>query len=221
MRKWGLQPRARYHSPMSQSRRAVADRPKPRRTYEEYLRDPEIDEHTEWVDGEVIQMMSVSRAHADLQSYLMRLLGIYVESMEAGKVYAEPFNMKTGPTLAGRAPDVIVVLTANLERVQDQYLKGPADLVVEIISPGTESVDRGDKFLEYERGGVREYWILDPHREIADFYVRDESGIFRTPELSGPSVFGSTVLPGFRLPIDALWSLPPVPQVLRDMGVAL
>jgi Uma2 family endonuclease len=206
---------------MSQSRRAVADRPKPRMTYEEYLRDPEIDEQTEWVDGEARAMAGVDRAHSTLQGYLMSLLGLYIETKRLGELLARPFNMKTGPSLPGRAPDILIVGTANLDRVRDQYLDGPADLVVEIISPGTESVDRGDKFLEYEQGGVREYWILDPHRQIADFYVLDESGVFRTPEPETPGEFESTVLPGFRLPIDALWSLPPVPQVLRDMGVAL
>jgi Uma2 family endonuclease len=190
-------------------------------TYEQYLRDPEIDEHTEWVDGEAIPMMSVSRAHSILQGYLYRLLGDFIEANGLGEIHQDPFNMKTGPSLPGRAPDILFVTSPNLDRLRDQCLEGPADLVVEIISPGTESIDRGDKFLEYEQGGVREYWILDPHREIADFYVRDDSGVFRTPEPATPGEFASTVLPGFRLPIDALWSLPPVPRVLRDMGVAL
>jgi len=37
-------------------------------------------------------------------------------------------------------------------------------MVVEIVSPDSQSRDRGDKFYEYEEAGVLEYWILDQTR---------------------------------------------------------
>ncbi|MDW8290080.1 MAG: Uma2 family endonuclease, partial [Armatimonadota bacterium] len=79
--------------------------------------------------------------------------------------------MKTGADLPGRSPDILFVSQQNLHRLKPTYLDGPADLVVEIISPESEERDRTQKFSEYERGGVREYWLIDPEKRLAEFYV--------------------------------------------------
>ena len=187
-------------------------------SYEEYLNSPEIPEHTEWVNGRVIPRRSVSKRHAQLTSSLIALLGVYVASRELGEVYAEPFNMKLGGTLAGRSPDVLFVRANRLALVRDQFLDGPADLVVEVISPGTERIDRRVKFAEYQAGGVPEYWILDPHTETAEFYVLDHSGAYQgvpTPD----GVFASTVVTGLVLRTEWLWTLPRLDRVLLQLGL--
>ena len=40
-------------------------------------------------------------------------------------------------------------------------MNGAADICIEVISPESVIRDRGEKFEEYERGGVGEYWIFD------------------------------------------------------------
>ena len=50
-------------------------------------------------------------------------------------------------------------------------MDGPADVVIEIISTGSRSTDRRTKFAEYEQLGVPEYWLIDPLRRQAEFYV--------------------------------------------------
>jgi Uma2 family endonuclease len=196
---------------------APAASPYPRMSYEEYLDDSTIDGHAEWVDGEVVPMMSVSRAHAQLSGCLFRLIGNYVEARRLGEVFYEPFQMKLS---TGRAPDIIFVATDHADQIKDKHLEGPADLVIEIISPGTETVDRGDKFLEYESGGVPEYWILDPFREIAEFYVRDDAGIFRAARVSPDGVYESPALAGLRLKVDWSWERPPVGRLLDQLDAA-
>jgi Uma2 family endonuclease len=188
-------------------------------TYEEYLCAQDIDEHTEWVDGEVIPMLSVSRAHAELQVFLLELLLPYLRTSPIGRVYVEPFQMKVAPDSPGRSPDIMFVRTEHLGHVQDLFLDGPADLVIEITSPGTESVDRGDKFLECEKGGVSEYWILDPAREIAEFYVRDDSGLYRSGFAATEGTFHSTVLDGFSIHTEWLWSRHAPDNALRALGI--
>ncbi|MFQ5793902.1 MAG: Uma2 family endonuclease [Candidatus Bipolaricaulia bacterium] len=42
---------------------------------------------------------------------------------------------------------------------------------IEIISPESRLRDRGEKFAEYEMGGVQEYWLLDPEEKRVDFYM--------------------------------------------------
>jgi hypothetical protein len=48
-----------------------------------------------------------------------------------------------------------------------------------VSGPDIRVRDREDKFYEYERGGVRENWIIDPERGEASFHVLDDAGIFR------------------------------------------
>lgn len=187
-------------------------------TYEEYLNAPEIPEHTEWVNGRVVPMMSVSKKHAELTTYLVQLIGVYAKAYELGGVYADPFNMKLGGSLSGRAPDVLFVRTERLALFREQFLDGPADLVVEVISPGTERIDRGDKFAEYQQGGVAEYWILDPHSEVADFYVRDQAGLFQRVE-TPDGEFASTVVDGLRVRVEWFWTLPRIDKVLLELGL--
>ncbi|OAI41344.1 hypothetical protein AYO38_03955 [bacterium SCGC AG-212-C10] len=180
--------------------------PPRRMTYEEFLADPS-EEHAEWVNGEVCPMPSVSDAHNEITAFLLLIMGAHVSTRELGRVFHDPFNMKTGPDLPGRAPDVAFVASANLNRVRGNHLEGPADLVVEVISPGGAGRDRGDKYLEYEAGGVREYWLIDPQRHVAEFYLLGPDGRYELATGYGDE-YESRGLPGFRLPIAWLWSPP-------------
>ena len=65
-----------------------------------------------------------------------------------------------------------------LSLLLDTTLSVTADFVIEIVS-GDRTRDRSAKFNEYEAGGVGEYWILDPARNRAEFYLRDSAGVFR------------------------------------------
>ena len=204
---------------MTQLRDAPAAARYPRMTYEEYLDDASIDEHTEWVDGEVVPMMAVSRAHAELQMFLVELLQSHLRATEIGRLYVDPFQMKVAPDLNGRAPDIMLVRNEHVDRLKEKNLEGPADLVIEIISPGTETTDRGAKYVEYEQGGVPEYWILDPLREIAEFFVRDDRGLFRSVNVSADGTFTSPALEGLALNVEWFWERPPVGPLLAEVGI--
>ena len=174
--------------------------------YEEFLKW-EGDPFVEWVAGEVIPMSPVTERHQSIVLFLLVLLQKFVQDRGAGKVLFDPFQMKTGPELPGRAPDIVFVATENMGRLRPTYLEGPADLVVEVVSPGSQDVDRGAKFYEYEAGGVREYWIIDPQRKSAEFYARDADGFFRPIPLRDGN-FGSQVLNGLAFAVDILWHEP-------------
>jgi len=191
----------------------------PRMTYEEYLDAPGIDENTEWVDGEVVPMMSVSPLHGRLVKWLTVVFTVVLEQRGFGEVFNEPVNMKTGSDLPGRSPDVMFLRTEHLDRVTNRNINGPADLVIEVISPGTEGIDRGDKYYEYERGGVPEYWLLDPHRQVADFFVRDERGYYRPQLPDADGVYHSTVIDGLWLKVAWLWDRPPLREVETELGL--
>jgi Uma2 family endonuclease len=188
------------------------DENRPRMTYAEFLEWDNGNPHVEWVKGEVVTMAPVSNEHSAEQVFLLTLLNIFVDAGDLGVIRAEPFQMKTGPDLPGRAPDILFVAKKNVSRLKKNHLEGPADLVVEIISPRSQSIDRGDKYYEYEEGGVREYWLIDPLRRKAEFYLLGRNGQYRLAPTEG-DVFRSVVLKGLWLNISWLWRKP-LPSVL-------
>ncbi len=98
------------------------------------------------------------------------------------------------------------------------YLDGPADLAIEIVSEESLLRDRGEKFAEYEIGGVKEYWIIDPELKRADFFVLKKSRYERRVE-DEHGIYRSEVIPGFWIKVEWLWSLPPVLDVLKELGL--
>ena len=77
-------------------------------------------------------------------------------------------------------PDVFVVCDES--KITDENIKGPPDLIVEVISPSTEVKDRREKKNLYERFGVREYILAFPEREYIERYLLRE-GKYNGPEL--------------------------------------
>jgi len=187
-------------------------------TYEEFLAWTDEDILAEWVDGEVVMYSPASRQHQLLVGFLEKVLGMFVEQRNLGIVLSAPFQMRLEDS--GREPDLLFVAVDHLDRLKDTYLDGPADLVVEIVSPESAGRDRGDKFYEYARGGVSEYWLLDPEMEWAEFYQL-EKGRYRMAFSGKEGRYEALVLPGFWLRVEWLWQepLPKVLDVLRELGV--
>lgn len=181
-------------------------------SYETFLARGDEDSRAEWVDGKVIPMSPASQRHQKLAALLTSLLLAFAETYDLGLVIAAPFQMKLGPEASGREPDILFVSKANLERLKKNRLEGPADLAVEIISPESRARDRGEKFYEYEQGGVTEYWLIDPDREQAEFYRLDTRGIYQLVPLTN-GVFESQVLPELKLDTVWLWQ-DPLPTLL-------
>lgn len=202
----------------SQSATPIESRaPSAKTSYEEFLQRADEYGWAEWVDGEVLQLSPASKRHQFIAGFLTALLQHFVEAHQLGVVISAPFQMKTGRDLPGREPDLLFIAHQHLGRLKDAYLDGAADLVVEIISPESLIRDRGDKFYEYEKGGVSEYWLIDPIRKQAEFY-RMEDGVYRLVPVGADGIFHSAVVAGLWLRVELLWQepLPSLMTVLKE-----
>jgi hypothetical protein len=99
---------------------------------------------------------------------LMGVMGGFVETFQLGVMQSAPFQMKLEKS--GREPDLLFLAEAHRGRLRNTFLDGPADLVVEILSPESVGRDRGEKFYEYEAARLPEYWLIDPQVKRAEFY---------------------------------------------------
>ena len=74
-------------------------------------------------------------------------------------------------------PDIIVV--CNPDILEDDGVHGVPDLVVEVLSKTTADRDRNEKFVNYERYGVKEYWIVDPFmKRVEVYHLKEKSDCF-------------------------------------------
>lgn len=176
-------------------------------SYAEFLTAFAETTHAEWVNGEAIVFMPPTIRHQDIVAFLVALLRAYVDYFRLGKVLAAPCEMRALPEGNAREPDLFFVAQANLPRLTETRLAGPADLVIEVVSDESLSRDRADKFYEYQQAGVREYWIIDPRPGTAraDFWVLDEQGRYRPTPADVDGIYRAAVVPRFWLDVAWLW----------------
>jgi Uma2 family endonuclease len=181
-------------------------------TFEEFLK---LEGHYEYVNGEALTMSPVTDEHADLTGFLNAALRALADARGSGHVRQEPFLMRVDEGAIGRSPDVMFIAEEHSDRIHPSHLEGPADLAVEVVSPDSRARDRGDKFYEYEQAGVREYWILDPERKRAEFYVLGSDGFYGPAQVLAEGVYRSAVVEGLWIEVGWLWARPSLIEVLR------
>ncbi|HWQ33539.1 MAG TPA: Uma2 family endonuclease [Blastocatellia bacterium] len=189
-------------------------------SFEEYLAWAQAQESAyEWVDGEIIPMAAATLSHQELIGFLVHILRSFARHHQLGRIIFAPYPMKLETQRRGREPDIMFVTREREHLLTPTFLNGPADVAVEIISRESIGRDRGDKYVEYEAAGVREYWLLDPERQQAEFYRLTEAGHYRQALPDADNIFRSAVITGFWLRVEWLWELPDELEVLRELGV--
>lgn len=179
-------------------------------SYEEFLAWPE-DVHAEWVDGEMIIFMRPKDIHQAAVGFIYRLIAQFVDLLKPGIVRVAPLEMRILPGGPAREPDVLFVASEHAPRLTADRLEGPADLVIEVISNDSVSRDRSDKFYEYQEGGVREYWIIDPRpgKERVDCYWLTPQDKYQAILPDAEGRYHAATLPGFWFRPEWLWQEPP------------
>lgn len=173
----------------------------------------------DWVNGVVQMMLPVSIEHAELNGWLMRLLGNFVEEKNLGGMVVFDYMIRLCGGKMRRVPDIHYVTEARRSLMQRTDLDGPPDLAVEIVSDDSQSRDWREKYHEYEAAGVREYWIVDPFSQRIEANALGPDGKYaRIEEVEGR--LPSAVLPGFHLRNEWLWSnpRPTVRSLLGELG---
>lgn len=163
-------------------------------------------DHCEWVEGFVIKMSPATLRHNNLIKFLSMLLDIYFELKPIGRTILPPFVMRL-PAFPRRRrePDLLVVLNSNPHQLKETYMDGPADICIEIVSEGSIDEDHGTKFMEYEKGGVPEYWIIDPIHKEPRFYRLGDNGIYVRQSEDERGFYRTPALPGLALHVPTLW----------------
>jgi len=161
----------------------------------------------ELIDGEHAVTPSPDERHQRVSMDLAVALANHLTSTGAGRVYHAPFDV----VLSNHdvvEPDLLVVLSDQLDIIGSQNVRGAPAIVVEILSPGGRHRDEVVKRDLYARAGVREYWIVDPGRDAIIVCRQGTPGTFETGgDLSAAAgdTLMSPLLPGFSVPLARLF----------------
>ena len=171
-------------------------------TEADYFRLPETNKRIELSEGRLIITPSPTSQHQRIAFRLSNLLGNYILSHNLGEVVTTPMDTRLWKGKI-RQPDIAFMSNEHLDRITEQ-LWGVPDLVVELLSEGTAKVDKEDKYFEYQRAGVQEYWIVDPFNQSIEVYTL-KNGIYEIFGKWGPGeIAKSKLLDGFKVSIDSI-----------------
>jgi Uma2 family endonuclease len=141
--------------------------------YEDYKALPEsMAKRYELLDGEILMVPAPTTTHQFLSRNIAYLLHGFVRQHALGTVLTAPIDVVLGEGDAREIvqPDVLFISTARANIILVAEICGAPDLVIEVLSPATETRDRTYKKHLYGRYGVREYWMVDPIGETIVVY---------------------------------------------------
>jgi Uma2 family endonuclease len=128
----------------------------------------------EYLNGEVVAMTGGTIPHNQVAVNLSALLKTHLRG-KGCKVLTSDAKVGVSETGPFHYADVSVTCD-DRDRSARQYIRYPC-LIVEVLSPSTEAVDRGEKFRQYRRiETLQEYVLIDPDRPGLECYRLNERG---------------------------------------------
>ena len=133
------------------------------------------DVRAELIDGQIYYMSAPAWIHQKIVVEILFVIKSHIKSNHGTcEVCPAPFavylNGEEGRDLL--EPDLVVI--CNPDRLHDKGCMGAPDWVMEVISPSTRSRDYAIKLFKYRTAGVREYWIVNPDKELITVYRFDQ-----------------------------------------------
>ncbi|MEK7675135.1 MAG: Uma2 family endonuclease [Verrucomicrobiota bacterium] len=164
---------------------------------------PETNLPTELWDGELVMSPAPSFFHQEIVARFYKLLDAWVEQHRLGKTALAPLDMVLAPHRSVQ-PDVIFIANERLGII-GECVEGTADLVAEVLSPGTRRRDRLDKRDLYEQHGVKEYWLIDPEARTVEVLFRERGEYHLVGRWQPDGQAASHLLKGFKIPVRELF----------------
>jgi Uma2 family endonuclease len=176
-------------------------------TLEEFwqLPDPPDRSKLELIAGVLFMTPPPEYTHDDVVKKLNRLLTVHlIATGDEGGLYVPRAAIWTGARTY-LEPDLFYV-SAELAARLDPKRRDTADLVVEVISPGSAIYDRNTKADTYGALGVRELWLIDETEETVEVRRQTGDGFDEGRTFSRGEQVKSDVFPTLRLHVEQLFT---------------
>lgn len=169
----------------------------------------ETEERYEFIDGWVIPVTGASLPHNFIVSNINRILG---NQLLDTKCRVTTNDLRVALPSAGKYayPDVVVVCgEPQLDEEHLDMLYNPT-VLIETLSPTTESYDRGEKFARYRQlDSLQEYLLIAQDRPHVEHYVRQDETSWHFTETDDLDT---------EITCPSLDATLPLPEVYRDIS---
>jgi len=172
-------------------------------THADLLAMPDDGKRREIIEGELYVTPSPLDHHQKILLNLTFAFCKFLETHPLGELRFAPLDVIQSEQDV-LEPDLLFVLNEHRDFLKD-WLRGAPDLVVEILSPTTESRDRGPKMKAYARFGVREYWIVDPAAQVLEVYRLTPEGFHLAQTCAKSDAVRTPLLPDFLLTVGSIF----------------
>jgi Uma2 family endonuclease len=158
------------------------------------------EKYYEIIDGDLYMTRSPHLRHQQIIGKIAFQLENWSQKTGLGEIIIAPgvIFSQTDSVI----PDLVWISKTRLAQLEDSagHLTGAPELVVEVISPGTnqEKRDREIKLKLYSVQGVREYWIVDRFLKQVEVYRRQEAKLVLSATLFHNDMLNSPLLPDFQ-----------------------
>ena len=153
----------------------------------------------ELIDGVIYDMAPPSVQHQRIARELSADLTNYIRNSSGNcEVFFSPFAVfLENDEFNYVEPDIAVICDKN--KLDDKGCHGAPDFIIEIVSPSSRKMDYMIKMFKYRSAGVREYWIVDPDKQMVRTFNFIENETADYPFVESIPV---GIYPGFELKIS-------------------
>lgn len=185
-------------------------------TPEEYIdMERRAEFKSEYDCGQIFAMAGASRAHNLVSGNVFGALQRKLAESPC-EVYSSDMRVQAASASRYSYPDVAVVCgKPEFLDAKEDTLLNPL-VLVEVLSPSTESKDRGEKFLRYRRiEALSDYLLVSQDAHRVEHFQRQADGSWRLTEAEG--LGGSVTLDalGCVLPLAEVYAKVTLEQVVR------
>jgi len=170
-------------------------------TYEHYALIPNDGKRHEIIEGDHYVHPTPSLFHQTVSQRIQFQLYNQIQLTEKGVVFCAPVDVQLHDHSIVQ-PDLLVVLADNKKILTAPKIDGVPDLMIEILSPSNPKHDREIKMKLYLQSGIREYWIVDPMKEVIEQYEL-KNDAYELIEHDG--IVSLTILDGVSVDTSELW----------------
>jgi len=185
---------------------------KPYLTAQDYLTLERTSEtRSEYLEGEMVAMTGTTRWHNLIVTNLVRDLSQQLKHRPC-EVYSNDQRVQVSATGLYTYPDVVIACgEPRFEDEQIDTLLNPV-LIFEVLSPTTESYDRGKKFAHYRTlESLAEYLLVSQDKFLVEQFIRQAGGTWLFTATAGRE--GVVQLPslGCTLALSEVYDKVPLP----------
>lgn len=166
----------------------------------------------EYVDGQIFAMAGATKTHGTIAGNVFFTLRTQLRGTPC-RAWVADMKVNVATAHSYYYPDVVATCAdEDLRLDSPQNFVTAPKLIVEVLSPSTEQIDRREKWLAYRQlDSLQEYMLVDQERQWVEVFRRSEMGWMQEIATAGESITLSSL--GISVALADIYEDADVPEV--------